>query len=41
MMSRARPELTDNLLLAAATTILVLAAQRYFEARLAEPAPAP
>jgi membrane protein len=29
-MSRARSELTDNLLLIAATTILVLAAQRYF-----------
>jgi hypothetical protein len=30
-MSRARPELSDNLLLVAATTILVLTAQRYFE----------
>jgi membrane protein len=40
-MSRTRPELTDNLLLAAATTFLVLAARRYFEARVAEPVPAP
>jgi membrane protein len=39
-MSRARPELSDNLLLVAATTILVLTAQRYFET-LAEPAAAP
>ena len=41
MMSRARPELTDSLLLAAATAILVLTAERYLEALVAEPAAAP
>lgn len=34
-MSRARPELTDNLLLAAASMILVLTAQRYLEPKVA------
>lgn len=37
-MSRARPELTDHLLLIAATTILVLTAQR-FAGPMTEPAP--
>ncbi len=30
-MSRARTELADNLLLVAATMILILSAQRYFQ----------
>lgn len=34
-MSRGRPEHTDNLLLIAATTILILTAQRYFQSNFA------
>ena len=37
MMSRARSEHTDNLILIAATTILILTAQRCFQTRAPEP----
>jgi len=40
-MSRGRPEHTDNLLLIAATTILILTAQRYFQSNFAAKAKSP